>query len=103
MTDLPPPPPLAGSAPGVPDATQDAELAAWEAEVDAALARMTETISKAIEEHDAGRLDLAGFQKQCLAAGTARVGDALVLWDWVNGRVFVYDGFQMVDLTGIES
>ena len=103
MTDAPdmpppPPPPLGAGAPG---GTVDAELEAWELEIDRALASMTATITAAIEDHDAGRIDMVEFQRRCLEVGAARVGDNLILWDWVNGRVYAYDGFQVIDLTGI--
>jgi hypothetical protein len=97
---LPPPPPLgAGPTPGEPG---DPGLADWEREVERVLEGMTGALGEAIAAHDAGTIDLAEFQRRCLDAGASRVGDTLVLWDWVDGKVFAYDGFQMVELTELE-
>ena len=98
---LPPPPPLGGDLPaGTPEV--DPELEAWEREIEQALDSMATAVRAAIDEHDAGTIDLAEFQQRCLSAGTARVGDNLIIWDWVNGKVFAYDGFQLIELTDIE-
>lgn len=84
-----------------PPALDPAAVAAWEQELDQALAQMAETIGAAVQEHEAGRLGLADLQQLCLSAGVVRTGDILLLWDWVNGKVFAYDGFQMTELTGL--
>jgi len=64
---------------------------------------MSETIGAAVKEHEAGKIDVATLQKRCLEAGVVRTGDMLVMWDWVNGKVFSYDGFQMVELTEMQA
>ncbi|MCP4247294.1 MAG: hypothetical protein GY778_09630 [bacterium] len=92
----PPPPSVEGT-----QALDPAAVAAWEQELDRTLAQMAETIGAAIAEHEAGRLGLNDFQQLCLSAGVVRTGDILLLWDWVNGKVFAYDGFQMVELTDL--
>ena len=98
--DVPPPPP-----PPPPDEPESLDpqtreaLEAWDQELDGAMTQMAETIGVAVEEHEAGKIDLPTLQKRCLEAGVVRTGDMLLLWDWVNGKVFSYDGFQMVELT----
>ena len=96
---FPPPPPSAEGA----QALDPVAVAAWEQELDRTLAQMAESIAAAIQEHEAGRLGLNDLQQRCLYAGVVRVGDILVLWDWVNGKVFAYDGFQMSELTELPS
>jgi hypothetical protein len=60
---------------------------------------MTQAVEAAVADHAAGKIDLPTLQKRCLEAGGTRVGDMLLLWDWVNGKVFSYDGFEVVELT----
>jgi hypothetical protein len=76
-----------------------AAVAAWEQELDRTLATMAETIGAAVQDHEAGKTGLTELQQLCLSAGVVRTGDMLLLWDWVNGKVFAYDGFQMTELT----
>jgi hypothetical protein len=93
--DLPPPPPPAGDE---ADASDEAQVE-WALQVEAAIASVAETIGAAIEEHESGTIDLAELQRRCLDAGAVRVGDTLLLWDWVAGKVFAYDGFHVVEVT----
>jgi len=95
-----PPPP---GEPEPPDPQVREALEAWEKELDQVIAQMSETIGAAVEEHEAGKIDVATLQKRCLEAGVVRTGDMLVMWDWVNGKVFSYDGFQMVELTEMQA
>lgn len=89
-------------ASGVGDAPEPIEAAGvWGREVDRALAWMTDTITTALAEHERGDIDVLELQRRCVAAGAVRVGDLVLLWDWVNGKVFAYDGFQLVDVTEI--
>ncbi len=46
-------------------------------------------------------LPFSGCRSNAPPAGVVRTGDILLLWDWVNGKVFAYDGFQMVELTDL--
>lgn len=96
-TDPPPPPP-----PPSDSHLPAAALEAWGQEIDRAVAGMARTIEAAVAEHEAGSLDLAGLQQRCLEAGVVRLGEFVLLWDWVHGRVFVYDGFGVTVLPGIE-
>ena len=97
----PPPPPPADEPESLEPQVREA-LETWELDLDRAMAQMTETIRAAVEEHEAGKIDLPTLQKRCLEAGVVRSGDLLLLWDWVNGKVFSYDGFQMVELTELQ-
>lgn len=98
-TQAPPPP----GEPEPPDPRVREALEAWEKELDRVIAQMSETIGAAVKEHEAGKIDVATLQKRCLEAGVVRTGDMLVMWDWVNGKVFSYDGFQMVELTEMQA
>jgi hypothetical protein len=92
----PPPPPPPGAR--VPTEA----LEALGQEIDRAVTEMARTIEAAIAEHEAGTIDLATLQQRCLEAGVVRLGDFVLLWDWVHGQVYVYDGFGVTVLPGIE-
>jgi hypothetical protein len=91
----PPPPP-----PGARLPTE--ALEEWGQEIDRAVAGMARTIEAAITEHEAGAIDLTTLQQRCLEAGVVRLGEFVLLWDWVHGQVCVYDGFGVTVLPGIE-
>jgi hypothetical protein len=97
---IPPPPPIAAEAPA--DGADEAS-AAWIRKVEAAVDGMAATVGAAIADHEAGRIDLAQLRRRCLDAGAVRVDDTLLLWDWVAGRVFAYDGFRVVEVTEPEA
>ncbi len=81
----PPPPPLATPEAALPDLAGD-------------LDRMMSGVEAAVGEYRSGAITLQDLQHRCLEAGVVRSGGALLIWDWVNGKVFGYDGFQVTEI-----
>jgi hypothetical protein len=59
---------------------------------------MVEGVEQAVAAYQAGDLTLSELQQRCLASGAMRSGDVLLIWDWVNGTLYGYDGFQVTEL-----
>lgn len=64
----------------------------------AEMARMVAGVEAAMAAYQAGQIDEVQLQQQCLAAGTARVGNGMLIWDWTTGTLYGYDGFRLSQL-----